>query len=144
MHEQVGRVTQSVEIHLLYASIVWLAAWLLTSMRRGTATMKYWIWVATSLNFMLPLTAVPGRFWPSRFSWFTPGSIVGAVQSGISPGARATELLFFVWSLGTALMLIRLARRTDEDLRGAGSGRDLSPAVHGLLRPRISLPDGIE
>ena len=144
MHEQFGRVSQSVEIHLLYASIVWLAAWLLTSLRRGTATTKYWIWVATSLNFMLPLTAVPGRFWPSRFSWFTPGSIIGAVQSGISRGARAPELMFFIWSLGTALMLIRLALRTDDNLRGAGGARDLTPAVYGLLRPRISLPDGIE
>ena len=36
MIEQIARVSQSVGIHLLYASIVWLAAWLLTSMPRDS------------------------------------------------------------------------------------------------------------
>ena len=64
-------MVERLEVHLLYASVVWLAAWLLTSMPRGSATTKYWIWVATSLNFLLPLGALPGRVWPSRVAWFT-------------------------------------------------------------------------
>jgi hypothetical protein len=51
MLEDAARVVQSIEAHLLFASIVWLAASLLTTMPRGSATAKYWIWVATSLNF---------------------------------------------------------------------------------------------
>jgi hypothetical protein len=58
MHEYIARPVYYVGVHLFYASLVWLAAWTLTSMVRGTAAIKYWIWVATSLNFVLPLGAV--------------------------------------------------------------------------------------
>ncbi|HEX7680758.1 MAG TPA: amidohydrolase family protein [Thermoanaerobaculia bacterium] len=40
MLEDAARVVQSIEAHLLFASIVWLAASLLTSMPRGSATAK--------------------------------------------------------------------------------------------------------
>src|SRR5882724_6625630 len=58
MHEYIARPVYDVGVHLFFASLVWFAAWTLTSMMRGTATAKYWIWVATSLNFVLPLGAV--------------------------------------------------------------------------------------
>ena len=127
----------SIEIHLLYASVVWIAAWLLTSMQRGTATTKYWIWVATSLNFILPLSAVPGRFWPSRISWFTPQVALNTV----SFSARTTALFLVLWSAGTALMFARLYLRIRADRRAPERG---GPAVRGLLRPHVFLPDGID
>jgi len=44
-------MVERIEIHLLYASLVWLAASLPTSMPRGSATAKYWFWVATLAQF---------------------------------------------------------------------------------------------
>ncbi len=41
-------------IHVMFASIVCLAVLLLTSVARGSAATKYWIWTATSVNFFLP------------------------------------------------------------------------------------------
>ena len=127
-------LSHSIEVHLLYGSIVWVAAWLLTSMQRGTATTKYWIWVATSLNFVLPLSVIPGRFWPSRVAWFTPMSIVNR----FSINARIAALLVVVWLAGAAVMLIRLCLRINAQRRD-----HRNPSVVGLLRPRISLHEGI-
>ncbi|HSP14745.1 MAG TPA: M56 family metallopeptidase [Thermoanaerobaculia bacterium] len=160
MHEQLARVSHSIEIHLLYASIVWLAAWLLTSMQRGTATAKYWIWVATSLNFILPLSLIPDRFWPSQLSWFTPRSIILAAGNGIPLSAPAIAVLWVVWSLGAVLMLTRLSSRINGARRETRATPEASffmhgvpvrfaanrkcPAVDGVLRPQIALPDGID
>jgi Zn-dependent protease with chaperone function len=145
MLEDAARVVQSIEAHLLFASIVWLAASLLTSMPRGSATAKYWIWVATSLNFILPLSVVPVRLWPSPVAWFTPARTIAAVTDGV-PNAPATiGLLIGLWSLGFVVMMARLCLRIRDGRRDAqaAAGRR-GPAVDGLLRPRISLPDGID
>ena len=123
------------ELHLLYASIVWLAAWLLTSLRRGSATTKYWIWVATSVNFMLPLSAIPVRFWPAPVSWFT-SRLTDVAQAAPSP----TAPLLALWAIGAAAMCVRLVLRIHADARATSDG----PAVNGILRSRISLPAGIE
>jgi len=42
-------------VHLLYASIVGCAAWVLTSVRGASATTNYWIWVVTVFNFVVPV-----------------------------------------------------------------------------------------
>jgi Zn-dependent protease with chaperone function len=141
---ELARVSRSVEIHLLYASIVWLAAWLLTSMRSGTATTKYWIWVAAALNFLLPLNAVPDRFWPSRLSWFASGSIADALERRISIGVPVVTMVLIVWALGATLMFVRLGARIHADRRHSFTTNHQSPAVRGLLRPQISLPEGID
>ena len=59
------------EVHLLSASIVCLAAWVLTSLWNRAATAKYWIWVATLLNFMVPLGGCFNGFGATRVSWAT-------------------------------------------------------------------------
>jgi hypothetical protein len=43
MHEHVAPAVYYLEVHLLYASVVCLAAWVLTSIWNGAATAKYWI-----------------------------------------------------------------------------------------------------
>ena len=63
MLDDVARLAHSIEAHLLFASIVWLAASLLISLPRGSATTKYWIWTATAVNFFLPLGAILDRLW---------------------------------------------------------------------------------
>jgi hypothetical protein len=45
-------------VKLLDASMVASAAWVLTSILRASATTKYWIWVATAFNFIVPSGAL--------------------------------------------------------------------------------------
>src|SRR5258708_4235224 len=169
MIEQVTRLSHSLEIHLLYASIVWLAAWLLTSMQRGTATTKYWIWVATSLNFILPLSVIPEQLWPSRLSWVTPPEVLNSTGHSLLFTAPAITVVGIVWAIGAILMFTRLCLRIRAGRRDEAAAysnphgpRALSPgfladgvpvrfaanrqcpAVDGVLRPHISLPDGID
>ena len=124
-------MTQLLQIHLLYASIVWIAALLVTSMPTVTATTKYWIWVATAVNFVLPLSLIPAPLWPSRVSWFTP-------QVGIPVMAIARPLIA-IWIGGALFLLARLCIRLRAD-----RNNDSSPSVVGLVRTRITLPAGID
>jgi beta-lactamase regulating signal transducer with metallopeptidase domain len=163
MHEHIARTLYYLEVHLLYASMVGFAAWVLTSIRRGSATTKYWIWVATSLNFILPLGAVLDKFLASHLGWAAPLSVIGDAANSISRSRTASV----VWLLGTILMLTRLCLRIRAERRDAQAAADQAalgpkpgflahgvpvrftkgqeaPAVGGLLRPHISLPSGID
>lgn len=153
-------------VHLLYASIVCLLAWLLTSIPRGRATTKYWIWVATALNFIAPLGAIVDRFGRAHLGWATPLPMIGGPALEVTQGANAW-LLFGIWLLGASLMSVRLFLRLRADHREARGFADphaLSrnvtfltegvpvrfthgqggPAVDGVLHPHISLPSGID
>jgi beta-lactamase regulating signal transducer with metallopeptidase domain len=164
--EHITRALYYFEVHLLYASIVWLAAWVLTSIPLGSATTKYWIWVATSLNFIFPVGAILDTFWASHLSWAAPLGIIGDVASRISR-SPAAAVLGAVWVLGAILMLTRVCSRIRAERRDTRAtafqgdmhpGPDVlahgvpvrftmtrqAPAVHGILRPHISLPDGID
>jgi beta-lactamase regulating signal transducer with metallopeptidase domain len=166
MHEHITRALYYCDIHLLYASTVGLAAWALTSIRGGSATTKYWIWVATSLNFIVPVGAVLDKSWSSHLSWAAPLGVVGEFANNISRG-RTAIILSVVWLLGAALMLTRLCLRIRAEHRDtsvtASQGGLLSrpgfvaqgvpvrfaetghaPAVDGVLHPYISLPNGID
>jgi len=93
MHEHITPTMYYFGVHLMFASIVCLAAWILTSIPRGSATTKYWIWVATSLNFMLPLGAVIDKFWKSHLLWATPLPMIGGPALTITQGSTAVVLL---------------------------------------------------
>ena len=145
MPDGAARLAHSIEAHLLFASIVWLAASLLTSLPRGSATTKYWIWVATSLNFILPFSAIPVRLWPSPVAWFTPGRVIAAVSDGIPSAPATIALLIVLWSLGCVVMMVRLCLRIRDDRGDAqAAAGERGPAVAGLLRPRIFLPEGLD
>src|SRR5215510_13433527 len=158
MIEHLTRALYYLEVHLLYASIVWLAAWVFTSIRIGSATTKYWIWVATSLNFIFPVGAVLDTFWASRLSWAAPLSFIGDAAYRLSRSAAAPAL-GVVWLLVAIVMLGRVCLRIRAEHRDAQTtgpeflaqgvpvrftGTHQAPAVHGILRPQISLPDGID
>ena len=166
MHEHVGPVVYFLEVHLLYASIVCLAAWALTSAWNGSASWKYWIWVVTLLNFILPFGGFVDRFGASSLSWATQLPVLDEVGMGISRHLAAGGVLLGLWLSGTALMVARLIARIRND-RGAGtvarqastglrpgfvthgvpvrlSAAGWEPSVGGVLRPHISLPLGIE
>jgi beta-lactamase regulating signal transducer with metallopeptidase domain len=163
MHEQLARPLYYLGVHLLYASLVWLAAWLLTSIPRGSATTKHWIWLATSLNFMVPLGALLDKLFARHLTWASPLAFIGGLGLRIADDAGLVSVLSAVWFLGAALMLTRLglrlrAERHLED-RGGDDRRPAffaqgvpvrfgrasqAPSVGGLVHPRISLPRGID
>jgi beta-lactamase regulating signal transducer with metallopeptidase domain len=167
MHEHVAPAVYYLEVHLLYASLVCLAAWVLTSIWKGAATAKYWIWVATSLNFMVPLGGFFNGFGASRVSWATQLGGLDDVGIGISRNLTAGAMLLGVWLCGATFMfarlLVRLHRdRRDESTPGGCNTAQLKrrflahgvpvtlsaagqgPSVDGVLRPHISLPLGID
>jgi beta-lactamase regulating signal transducer with metallopeptidase domain len=165
MHEHIARALYYCGVHLLYASLVGLAAWALTSIRGGSATTKYWIWVATSLNFILPLGAILDKLLAPHLWWAAPLGVIGDFANTISQG-RAASVLSVVWLLGAASMLTRLGLRIRAERRHvqAAAGQSgpeglptfrahgvpvrfalggQAPGVEGILRPHISLPYGI-
>lgn len=167
MHEHIAPAIYYFEVHLLYASIVCLAAWVLTSLWSGAATAKYWIWVATSLNFMVPLGGFFNGFGASRIPWATQLPGLDAVGIGISRNLTVGALLFALWLAGALLVSARLLLRLIRDRRAAGAADDRrgtvleryavargvpvrliaagqGPSVDGVLRPHISLPLGID
>ena len=167
MREHIAPFVYYLEVHLLYATILCLAAWALTSIRSARASWKYWIWVATSVNFMLPLGGFFNGFGASRVSWATQLGVLDDVGIGISRNLTAGAVLLGVWLCGAALMLTRLLVRLHQDRRDESTSRGRNtaplkrrflehgvpvtlsaagqgPSVDGVLRPHISLPLGID
>jgi beta-lactamase regulating signal transducer with metallopeptidase domain len=167
MHEQITHAIYYFEVHLLYSSFVWFAAWLLTSIPGGSATTKHWIWLATALNFILPLGAVFDTLWAPYISWATPLGGIGAAGVAVSENEPLAAALCAVWLIGATLMLARLCARIATERRSARAAISESilvprrsflahgvpvrfaetrrgPAVDGLLRSHISLPYGID
>ena len=132
MHEQIARVLYYLQIHLLYASAVWLAAWIVTSIRSGSASTKYWIWVATSLNFILPVGALLDKVGASHLSWARPLGIIGDIGARISENVPLVAILSIAWLVGAILMLVRFWLR----LRAEGRESAMSPPG--------ALPEGID
>jgi BlaR1 peptidase M56 len=154
---------RALEIHLTFATLVALAAWALTSSPRVNATAKYWIWVATSINFVLPVGVLVDRFRPPDVSWFLPLEDFG---KEIARQGTVGLVLGAAWVLGLLVMLGRLSLRVRSHRlaaapppRRGSAAREpwrargvpvrfdadaRAPAMEGLMRPRISLPPGIQ
>lgn len=166
MLEHITRALYYFDIHLLYASLVWFAALVLTSIPRASATTKYWIWVATALNFIFPLGALVDRFWTSHLAWATPLGIIGGAVARITRSSAA-GVLSVVWLLGATLMFTRLCLRIRAESNNPRAPADEhsrepqwnfyvhgvpvrfaagchAPAVDGVLHPHISLPHRID
>src|SRR6185312_5323499 len=162
VHEHVGPAVYYIEVHLLYASIVCLAAWVLTSVWSGSAAWKYWIWVATLLNFILPFGGFVDRFGASPVSWATQLPGLDEVGMGISRHLAAGGMLLAVWLCGAVFMAARLIARVRSDRGNTVTAAGLTPSflaqgvpvrlsltgqepsVAGVLRPYISLPLGVD
>ena len=162
MHEYLARPFYYLGVHFYYASLVWCAAWILTLMIRGSATAKYWVWVATLLNFSLPLGAVLDKSLARYLLWARPLGVIG--DAGLRIAENAT-LVGTIWFLGAMLMAARLYLRIRAEHRDTQSGQRTvhsvrsffvegipvrfapswdSPVVDGVLRPEICLPEGID
>jgi bla regulator protein blaR1 len=165
VHEHIARAMYYFSIQLLYASIVGVAAWLLTSMRSASATTKYWIWLVTALNFMAPAGAVIDRLWAPHMRWATPLGAIGGPIWNMTQG-RTAMLIAGIWIAGALAMIMRLISRICRERHEAevtvglrkravdrfvADGIPVSfcnghaaPAVSGVLYPHILLPLGID
>lgn len=166
MHEHFTHAIYYFEVHLIYSSIVWLAAWALTSIPGASAGAKYWIWAATALNFVLPVGALIDGIMGPHITWATPIGIVGALGVVISDSAALAAALGAVWMIGATAMLARLCARVAVEHRSERAAHDRNgrprgdlraggvavrfgdarqgPAVNGILHSHISLPLGID
>ena len=166
MHEHIARAIYYFSVHLLFASIVGSAAWGLTAFLRASASTKYWIWVATACNFVVPSGALIDKLWAPHFTWARPLGLIGGPVWDMTEGPTAV-LLGAIWIAGTCSMLIRLMLRIQRECREAQASAGLSdraeaspfaangtpvsfgdghrsPAVRGVFCPRIVLPVGID
>jgi Zn-dependent protease with chaperone function len=143
MLELITRALYYANVHLLYASAVGVFAWVLTSIPLGSATTKYWIWVATSLNFIFPAGAILDALGAPHLQWASPLGVVGDAANRLSR-SPAAPMLLLAWLSGSGLLLTRLVSRLRKERREAAAAGPRAPAVEGVLRPRISLPAGIE
>jgi len=165
VHEHIARAMYYVSVHLLYASMVGAAAWVLTTIRGASATTKYWIWVVTVLNFVVPTGAFIDTIWVSHLKWATPLGAIGEPIWNMTQG-RTALVVAGIWIIGALAMLTRLISRIRTDRREAEATARLkerivagfvadripvsfadghpAPAVSGVLYPHISLPLGID
>jgi beta-lactamase regulating signal transducer with metallopeptidase domain len=164
VHEHIARAMYYFSVHLLYASMVGSAAWVLTSIPGASATTKYWIWVVTAFNFVVPLGAVVDKLWAPHLAWATPLGVIGGPVWDMTQG-RTALVLAVIWITGALTMLVRLISRLRRERREVQvpadrhdvtssfvadgipvsfDSRHPAPAVGGVLYPRILLPTGID
>lgn len=166
MHEHIARAMYYLSVHLMYASAVGAAAWLLTSIRGASATTKYWIWVAAAFNFFVPVGSFIDKLLAPHLTWAKPLGAIGGPIWDMTEG-RTAVVLAVLWIAGTVAMLARLLRRIRTERReyrapgglahkGVTSSfmadgipvsfdsRYPGPAVGGILSPHIFLPLGID
>lgn len=139
MHEQIARGVYYIAIHLTYASIVACAVWALTSIRGTTAATRYWMWVLTAANFVVPAGAIVNALFAPYLRWAKPLGTIGSAAWNLTDG-RVASILLLSWLIGAGTMAARLVVRLALERRLPVTG----PAVSGLLRPRIVLPRDID
>ena len=105
VHEHIARAMYYVSVHLLFASIVGTAAWVLTTILGATATTKYWIWVVTALNFIVPTGAIIDKLWAPHLRWATPLGAIGGPIWNMTQG-RTAVVLAGIWIAGTLGMFM--------------------------------------
>jgi beta-lactamase regulating signal transducer with metallopeptidase domain len=163
VHEHIARAMYYFSVHLLYASIVGCAAWVLTSFRHASATTKYWLWVVTVFNFVVPTGAVIDKLWAPHLAWAAPLGAIGGPVWDMTQG-RTAVVLALIWITGALTMLVRLMSRLrrEREVQVPADHHDVTssfvadgipvsfdsrhpvPAVGGVLYPRILLPAGID
>jgi beta-lactamase regulating signal transducer with metallopeptidase domain len=165
VHEHIAQTMYYFGVHLLYASIVGAAAWVLTSIRGANATTKYWIWVVTGFNFIVPTGAVIDKLWAPHLAWARPLGAIGDPTWKMTQGWTAV-VLGVIWIVGAFAMFLRLISRVRRERESQASvrlskqheasgftaagipvrfdTRHRAPAVCGIFKPCILLPIGID
>ena len=159
----------------LWQSTVFAAAVALATMamRRNSARLRYWLWLAASLKFLIPfslLVSVGGGVARPTAAPVLPALTVVRVSTYFAPAptfstvaptaARSYRRLAMgtIWAAGALVLLFRWYRRwrvIRDTTRGAkplevhaslpalSSPSMIEPGVFGLFRPILLLPEGI-
>jgi beta-lactamase regulating signal transducer with metallopeptidase domain len=160
--------------HLWQSTLLAGAAALLTlTLTRNGAGLRFWLWFAASVKFLMPFAALAtlGEYLSRLFPAALPPSIL-AIQPAAEnlsvparmlvarhgEGASLAPLLLGLWLLGMAAVLgLRLVRwsrlraviaeardlMVPGPVRVAASSSLLEPGLVGILRPVVLLPDGL-
>jgi beta-lactamase regulating signal transducer with metallopeptidase domain len=163
VHEHLVPVLYFLQVHLLYATLVALGAWALTSLRGASVTAKFWICTAASLNFVVPLGGFIDRFGAQELPGAQQLAPIAALDLALARHPSVAALLGALWVAGALLMLLRLLVRISRERRTNGGHRSRDapafrvqgvpvhftagcqgPAVEGILRSHICLPVGIQ
>jgi len=160
--------------HLWESSLFAVAAACLTLLfRNNGAHVRYWLWFAASLKFLIPfslLASIGGRLGPHVMAAGPPEPVMTVVQSFSGPGAVAaapvgsTEsidwlvLLAALWALGFVAVIARWTvqwLRIRRALRAAVpaalgtpipvrmTASNVEPGLVGIVNPVLLLPAGM-
>jgi bla regulator protein blaR1 len=154
----------------IFAIAVALAA---MALRRNSARLRYWLWLAASLKFLIPvslLVSLGGRVVMPPDAPELPALTVLRVSTYFAPAPVFSESrpvvgrshwlagLAAIWLAGSVILLLRWFRRwlrIHKQARGArllpmraplpvlSSSAMLEPGIFGLFRPVLLLPEGI-
>jgi beta-lactamase regulating signal transducer with metallopeptidase domain len=163
VHEHLVPILYFLQVHLLYATLVALGAWLLTSLRGASVTAKFWICTAASLNFVVPLGGFIDGFGAQDLPGAQQLDRIAALDLALAQYPSVAALLSGLWVAGVLLMLLRLLVRISRERHTNGGQRlrDVpafrvqgvpvhfiagcqGPAVEGMLRTHICLPPAIQ
>jgi len=160
--------------HLWQSTFFAIAAGLLAlALRKNRAAVRYWIWLAASIKFLIPFSLLIDL--AGRLEWRPPAVTAQSQLASLAysfnqpfvryaPSSTASssrtlpEILFALWFCGVIAGLIywlRLMRRIRAIERGAtilkldlaipamSSPSRMEPGVFGILKPVLILPAGI-
>jgi len=147
----------SLVFHLAESSAFACLVWLLNLVLRGNpARLRHCLWMAASVKFLMPFAlfvalasqatrhiAVHGPPPQMRFVMVEsapPVAAEGAIPARPVRRDWRENLVWLVWGCGCAGMLVRWRLRWMRATRGTLLG----PAVVGIFRPVLMLPEGIE
>ena len=160
--------------HLWQSTLCAAAVWLLTlAVRKNRAAVRYWLWFAASLKFLIPFSLLVSA--ASQLEWRTtpaiaPPAMAFAVEQVSQPFALPVStpapaqsnpipaILLVLWLTGVVIGIGFWLRwwRSIEAARHAARPLSLNlpipvmsapgrlePGVFGILKPVLLLPDGI-
>ena len=159
--------------HLWQSSLVVFAVWILTlALRKNRAAVRYWLWLAASVKFLIPFSLLVGI--GSQFEWKTAAPVIAQPQVSFvmeeigrasaaptvavaAPDFNFVPLLMGIWFCGVAVGIVMWMRswlRIRATLRAAVAGGQIGdlpyfsasrmePGVFGIFRPVLLLPEGI-
>ncbi len=154
----------------VFAVAIALAA---SALRRNSPRVRYWLWLAASLKFLIPFsllvsTGATVKFPPDTPSmravtvqqistYFAPATLIPTPASP-AHASRLPIVAAAIWLAGALFLLFRwyrrwralheLARKATpqppmDELRVLSSPEQLEPGVLGILQPVLLLPEGI-
>lgn len=131
VHEHFARAMYYFSVQLMYASFVGCAAWILTSIPGASATSKYWIWVTSAFNFVIPAGAIVDSLLTLHLRWAAPLAVIGGPIWEITQG-RIALALFLTWMIGTLANARATAAASSQ-----GMSRDENREQVNKLQPDI-------